>query len=115
MLRIIDHWSMQAAVFGRCSDSWIPGTLVETGWNSPRYSAGASGFMSHMSRWLGPPRIPRMMTDVLGGAEEPVGSAGCGCGSDDPQAAPAPAPAARRNSRRFGRGDCDRLRPVGVV
>jgi hypothetical protein len=25
------------------------------GLNSPRTSAGAAGFMSHMSRWLGPP------------------------------------------------------------
>ena len=31
-----------------------PAALVAIGLNSPRISAGASGFMSHMSRWLGP-------------------------------------------------------------
>ena len=33
----------------------LTGTVVATGRNSPRISTGASGFMSHMSRWLGPP------------------------------------------------------------
>ena len=41
----------------------MPGTLVRMTPNSPRYSAGASGLGSHMSMWLGPPRIHRMMTD----------------------------------------------------
>jgi hypothetical protein len=40
----------------------MPCTFVEIGENSPRISVGASGFMSHMSSWLGPPRIQRMMT-----------------------------------------------------
>ena len=34
---------------------WTPGTDVAIGLNSPRISAGASGFMSKVSRWLGPP------------------------------------------------------------
>src|SRR4051812_3614460 len=33
----------------------MPGTLVEIGLNSPRMPSGAVGFMSHMSKWLGPP------------------------------------------------------------
>src|SRR5436309_1224129 len=33
----------------------MPGTVVAIGLNSPRISTGAAGFMSHMSRWLGPP------------------------------------------------------------
>ena len=41
----------------------MPGTLVFMTPNSPRYSTGASGLGSHMSIWLGPPRIHRMMTD----------------------------------------------------
>ena len=31
------------------------GHVVAIGLNSPRMPSGASGFMSHMSRWLGPP------------------------------------------------------------
>ena len=37
------------------------------GRNSPRISAGAAGFMSHMSRWLGPPsRKIRMQASAVG-------------------------------------------------
>ncbi len=32
-----------------------PGTFVWIGRNSPRYSTGACGLRSHMSRWDGPP------------------------------------------------------------
>ena len=45
-----------------------PGTRVRIGRQMPRYSAGASGFMSYMSRWLGPPSSQIRMTDVLRGA-----------------------------------------------
>ena len=38
------------AIRGRCSQSCTPGSVVAIGVNSPRTSAGASGFMSHMSR-----------------------------------------------------------------
>ena len=41
--------------YGKCSENCTPGTLVAIGWNSPRISTGAAGFMSHVSRWLGPP------------------------------------------------------------
>src|SRR5437879_5625488 len=33
----------------------VPVTLVRIGLNGPRTSAGASGFRSHISSWLGPP------------------------------------------------------------
>ena len=46
-----------------CRSAWMPGTLVGLTPNSPRNSAGASGLGSHMSMWLGPPRIQRMMTE----------------------------------------------------
>src|SRR5262249_20186481 len=55
---------------GRRSHRNTPGTVVGRTPNSPRYSAGASGFGSHVSIWLGPPRIHRMMTDDAG--EEPA-------------------------------------------
>ena len=39
----------------------MPGTLVSIGLNGPRISAGASGFMSQVSSWLGPPTRNSMM------------------------------------------------------
>ena len=48
---------------GRCSQIWMPGTAVAIGLNSPRISAGASGFMSSESRWLRPPVRFTRMTD----------------------------------------------------
>ena len=41
----------------------IPGTFVGMAPKGPRTSAGASGLGSHVSCWLGPPRIQRMMTE----------------------------------------------------
>ena len=44
----------------------MPGTLVLIGLNGPRISAGASGFMSQVSSWTGPPtRNSMMQFDVL--------------------------------------------------
>src|SRR5262245_8947561 len=60
---MIDHLSMIRALMGSRSQIWMPGTLVGIAPNSPRYSIGASGFGSHVSCWLGPPRIQRMMTE----------------------------------------------------
>ena len=51
------------ACIGISSQISIPGTLVAMGLNSPRYSLGASGFMSYMSRCDGPPLRWIMMTD----------------------------------------------------
>lgn len=53
---------MHLADSGSMSVSEMPGTLVPMVPNSPRNSAGASGLGSHMSMWLGPPRIHKMMT-----------------------------------------------------
>src|ERR1700686_2310182 len=41
----------------------MPSTLVLMALNSPRMLAGASGFGSQMSMWLGPPCRKSMMTD----------------------------------------------------
>ena len=42
----------------------MPGTFVLIGRQMPRYSAGASGFMSYVSMWPGPPSSHSRMTDV---------------------------------------------------
>jgi hypothetical protein len=48
-----------------------PGTLVRMGLNSPRISTGASGFMSYMSTWLGPPGKYTKITPLCGVCGEP--------------------------------------------
>src|SRR5262249_37245328 len=63
------------AVRGRCSQICRPGSEVAIGLNSPRISAGACGFMSNMSMWLGPPSRLNMMTERAlprGGVSPPV-------------------------------------------
>lgn len=55
--------SIWAASMGKCSQTWMPGVLVAMGLNSPRISAGASGFMSHRSMWLGPPNRKMKMQE----------------------------------------------------
>ena len=47
--------SANCACFGNSSLISMPGTLVRIGFQIPRTSSGASGFMSYRSRWLGPP------------------------------------------------------------
>src|SRR5437879_3774646 len=44
--------------------TWMPETLVLIALNSPRMFAGASGFGSQMSMWLGPPCKKSIMTDL---------------------------------------------------
>src|SRR4051812_48520645 len=56
---------MIRAVLGRCSQIWSPGSEVAIGRNSPRISAGARGFRSNMSWWLGPPSRLNRMTDLV--------------------------------------------------
>src|SRR5262245_51972732 len=51
---MVSRWAWRLTS-GRCSVIRMPGTVVATGLNSPRTSAGASGFMSQTSSWLGPP------------------------------------------------------------
>src|SRR6266851_5870579 len=55
---------MTLATRGKCSFTWMPGAFDEIGWCGPRICSGASGFMSNMSRWLGPPNWKRKMTDL---------------------------------------------------
>src|SRR5262249_7726090 len=74
--------------------------------NSPRYSAGASGLGSHISMWLGPPRIHNRMTELtragaLGRAA--FASARSSWGRVMPAAPSAPA---RRKPRRPRRSFC---------
>ena len=52
------------AVLGRCSQICKPGSEVAMGLNSPRTSAGAWGFMSNISIWLGPPSRLNRITDL---------------------------------------------------
>ena len=60
----MENLSICLADSGRCSLIWMPLTLVGIGLNSPRYSAGASGLRSQVSRWLGPPPFQIRMTEV---------------------------------------------------
>ena len=60
-MRTSENLSACFAIFGKISLIWMPGTLVLIGWNGPRISAGAFGFMSHVSSWLGPPTRNSMM------------------------------------------------------
>ena len=62
-LRTRVYLSARAARRGRCSQILSPGRRVAIGLNSPRISAGASGFMSNISRWLGPPVRKMRITD----------------------------------------------------
>ena len=55
MLRMTATRSITRDVCGRCSQTRIPGTLVAIEPNAPRTSAGACGFRSTVSMWLGPP------------------------------------------------------------
>src|SRR5579862_7444366 len=55
--------SIWSASIGMVSLTCMPSTLVLMALNSPRMLAGASGFGSQMSMWLGPPCRKSMMTD----------------------------------------------------
>ena len=48
---------------GRCSQTWMPGTAVSIGLNSPRIPSGASGFMSKESCCPRPPLSRITITD----------------------------------------------------
>ena len=99
---MIDHLSMIFALIGRCSQIWMPGTLVEIGLNSPRYSDGALGFMSQVSIWLGPPRIHRMITDFCRDGDWPLAAAAASRLSNSGNASPAiPSTPAFTNPRRL--------------
>jgi len=81
MLRTTAMRCMRRAVFGRYSHTRWPGTLVEIGWNSPRTSAGAAGFISNVSRWLGPPSQNIRMQERSEALRRPVDAAPCARGA----------------------------------
>ena len=64
-LRITVHLSITLACSGSSSQTSIPGTLEWIGWNAPRNSDGALGFMSKVSSCDGPPCIQTRITDFL--------------------------------------------------
>src|SRR5207253_2645566 len=63
--RTMENLSVTLACLGYSSVTSKPGTFVLMGFQRPRYSAGASGFMSYMSMWPGPPSNQIRMTDVF--------------------------------------------------
>src|SRR5439155_18347990 len=77
----------------------IPGTLVLIGRNSPRNSEGASGFMSYMSTWLGPPPRQIMITDFRRASEATAPCARSRKRSDSANP-PSASPPTRRKLRR---------------
>src|SRR5688500_18440002 len=62
--RTTDHRESCCASLGRCSQIETLGTVVEMVENSPRISAGPSGFGSSVSSWLGPPLNSTSRTDL---------------------------------------------------
>src|SRR5262245_52562792 len=64
---VIDRMSAKClvsfAIRGCSSLMRIPGTAVAMGLYGPRISAGAAGFRSHVSRWLGAPQSRMKMHD----------------------------------------------------
>ena len=65
IVRTRENLSAQHARPGSNSQIRMLGTLVAIDTNGPRYSTGASGFMSKVSRWLGPPPSQINRTDRL--------------------------------------------------
>src|SRR5262245_47274509 len=61
--RMIVYRCARRANFGSSSQISMPGTDVAAGRYGPRYSIGAAGFMSNVSRWLGPPQSQSRITD----------------------------------------------------
>ena len=90
--RMSVQWCICFANFGMCSPNRTPGTLVGMVPNSPRISGGASGFGSHMSRWLGPP-LRKMTMQASAVADGPFcdSFARSSCGSPSPRYDAAPA------------------------
>src|SRR4051794_10269275 len=89
-----------AAWRGSNSPTRRPGVFVAKVPNGPRYSAGASGLGSSVSRWLHPPRSQTRMIAVGGDSAGARGGGGGGGG-----AAPAAEPDEDdRGRRRLGGG-----------
>ena len=82
---------------GSSSQTSMPGTVVRMGLKGPRYSAGAAGLRSYVSRWLGPPHIQNKMTDVSAGTAASTARTVSRPGRVNPPQLSSPA---RRKSRR---------------
>ena len=87
-----------------------PGTAVAIARNSPRTSAGASGFMSQVSRCPGPPGWKRRMHDRIGcrADSEPEAGPRANAAARTGSIPSNPNPPARSRSRRL-------TRPVRIV
>src|SRR5689334_16944787 len=90
----------------------MPGTFVPIVPNSPRNSAGASGLVSHMSMWLGPPRIQSSITLLSDLAAAPLGASAAlalsKLPSDSPAVPSTPACTSPRRERRRNSGQVRR-------
>src|SRR3954451_11884478 len=111
---MIDHLSMIRALIGSRSQIWIPGTLVDIAPNSPRYSKGAYGLGSHVSCWLGPPRIQRMITDFSREAWACLASARSTSAKDKPASPSTPTFRKLRRSMASSRRNSGQPRRLGA-
>ena len=110
------------AVRGRCSQIASPGAVVATGRNSPRYSAGAAGFMSHRSTCDEPPQRKKRIVDFA--LAFPPGSAAAPGSAANPVSPAKPValarsiarrPCARPSDCRPGKSVPDGILPVNMV
>ncbi len=90
------------------------------GLNGPRISAGASGFMSQVSSWLGAPRLKIMMTERSSCplARRPLGLRGQQVGqskTDRPERADLQKIAARDAVASLGRAAADQIEHGGIL
>ena len=84
----------------------MPSALDDMGLCKPRMPSGASGFMSKVSRWLGPPHWKRKMTDFARatGFFAALASAASSLGKDMPNM-PMP-PTCKRRRRVIWKSSC---------
>src|SRR5262249_26980040 len=96
--------SSACAIIGMCSEICVPGILVGIGLKSPRMLAGAFGFGSQMSMWLGPPCRKTTNTGLAGGEPPPPTNLAVFCASRYPARfrPKRPIEPTRSSSRRVG-------------
>src|SRR5437899_9381461 len=88
---MIEKRWLRSAIRGSNSVKNSPGVRVAMAWNGPRYSSGASGLGSHVSRWLGPPHRKTKSTDFTRGGRRSAAR---------PAAPPSPSPRGTDPARR---------------